>query len=149
MPSHAEIDHAASLLRAGRLVAFPTETVYGLGANALDELAVRRIFEVKGRPGTSPIIVHISNVEMVNSVVAEWPQTAQLLAQKFWPGPLTLVLKKQPAIPSIVTAGLDTVGVHGWRRVLKGVSFDLRIGEACLPCVERMEDSGERGSLST
>jgi len=111
-PSRAEIEYAASLLRAGRLVAFPTETVYGLGANALDELAVRRIFKAKGRPSSSPIIVHIGSVEMVHSVVAEWPPTAQLLAQKFWPGPLTLVLKKQAAISSIVTAGLDTVGVR-------------------------------------
>lgn len=111
-PARAEIEYAASLLRAGRLVAFPTETVYGLGANALDELAVRRVFEAKGRPSTSPIIVHVSSVEMVRSVVAEWPATAQLLAQKFWPGPLTVVLKKQVAISSMVTAGLDTVGVR-------------------------------------
>ncbi len=111
-PSSAEIEHAASLLRAGRLVAFPTETVYGLGANALDERSVRRIFEAKGRPSTSPIIVHVSSVEMARMVVGEWPPAAQLLAQKFWPGPLTLVLKKQPVIPSIVTAGLDTVGVR-------------------------------------
>ena len=111
-PSRAEIEYAAALLRAGRIVAFPTETVYGLGGNALDEGAVRRIFEAKGRPGTSPIIVHIGSVEMVHSVVAEWPRAAQLLAQKFWPGPLTLVLKKQPAISSIATAGLDTVGVR-------------------------------------
>lgn len=93
-------------------MAFPTETVYGLGANALDEAAVRRIFEAKGRPSTSPIIVHVSSVEMVHNVVAEWPSYAQLLAQRFWPGPLTLVLKKQPAISSMVTAGLDTVGVR-------------------------------------
>ncbi len=106
------MEYAASLLRAGRLVAFPTETVYGLGANALDELAVRHIFEAKGRPSTSPIIVHVSSVEMLYRVVAAWPATAQLLAQKFWPGPLTLVLKKQPAIPSTLTAGLDTVGVR-------------------------------------
>jgi len=112
MPTRAEIEHAASLLRAGKLVAFPTETVYGLGANALDEHAVRRIYEAKGRPSTSPIIVHLSSVEMTKSVVAEWPSTAQRLARKFWPGPLTLVLKKQPTIPSIVTAGLDTVGVR-------------------------------------
>ena len=111
-PLPSEIDHAASLLRDGRLVAFPTETVYGLGANALDERAVHRIFQAKGRPSTSPIIVHISSVAMVHSVVAEWPPAALRLADKFWPGPLTLVLKKQPAIPSIVTAGLDTVGVR-------------------------------------
>lgn len=111
-PSRAEIEHAASLLRAGKLVAFPTETVYGLGANALDEQAVRRIYEVKGRPSTSPIIVHVSSVEMAQAVVAEWPPVAEFLARRFWPGPLTLVLKKQPAISPVITAGLDTVGVR-------------------------------------
>lgn len=112
VPSRDEIRHAASLLRAGKLVAFPTETVYGLGANALDEAAVARIFEAKGRPTTSPIIVHVSSIEMARTVVAEWPRSAELLAQRFWPGPLTLVLKKQPAVPALVTAGLDTVGVR-------------------------------------
>lgn len=111
-PSVKEIEHAASLLRAGKLVAFPTETVYGLGANALDSYAVARIFEVKGRPTTSPIIVHVSNFEMVQAVAAEWPPAAQTLAQRFWPGPLTLVLKKQAAVPTLVTAGLNTVGVR-------------------------------------
>lgn len=111
-PSDSEIANAAAFLRVGKLVAFPTETVYGLGANAFDAVAVGRIFEVKGRPATSPIIVHVSNTEMTRSVVAEWPETAQALAQKFWPGPLTLVLKKQSAIPSIVTADLDTVGLR-------------------------------------
>jgi L-threonylcarbamoyladenylate synthase len=111
-PSAGEIAHAAELLRAGKLVAFPTETVYGLGANALDASAVTRIFEVKGRPATSPIIVHVSNTDMARSVVAEWPQTAQTLAQEFWPGPLTLVLRKQPSVPMVVTAGHDTVGVR-------------------------------------
>src|SRR5271154_1833246 len=111
-PSRAEIEHAAALLRAGELVAFPTETVYGLGANALDAAAVARIYEAKGRPASSPIIVHISNKEMARLVVAEWPETAQALAEKFWPGPLTLVLKKQHGVPAVVTAGLDTVGVR-------------------------------------
>lgn len=111
-PGEREIAHAAALLRAGKLVAFPTETVYGLGANALDAAAVGRIFEVKGRPATSPIIVHISNPQMAPSVVEEWPEAARILAEKFWPGPLTLVLKKQPSVPSVVTAGLDTVGVR-------------------------------------
>ncbi|HLI64006.1 MAG TPA: L-threonylcarbamoyladenylate synthase [Terriglobales bacterium] len=112
LPSPAEIEHAATLLRAGKLVAFPTETVYGLGANALDAAAVARIFEAKGRPSTSPVIVHVSDMDMVRRVAAEWPAVAQLLAQKFWPGPLTLVLKKQPAIPALVTAGLNNVGVR-------------------------------------
>lgn len=111
-PSRPEIGHAARLLRAGKLVAFPTETVYGLGANALDEAAVARIFEAKGRPTTSPVIVHVSSVEMARSVVAEWPHKAGLLAERFWPGPLTLVLPKQAVVPALVTAGLDTVGVR-------------------------------------
>ena len=111
-PAAGEIERAAVLLRAGKLVAFPTETVYGLGANALDASAVARIFEVKGRPATSPIIVHVSSIEMAQSVAAEWPPAAQALAHKFWPGPLTLVLKKQAGVPMQVTAGLDTVGVR-------------------------------------
>jgi L-threonylcarbamoyladenylate synthase len=117
----AEIDRAAHLLRAGGLVAFPTETVYGLGANALDAEAVARIYAVKGRPGTSPLIVHVSSIEMAQSLVANWPENANRLARRFWPGPLTLVLEKlvlekqlekQPAIPAIVTAGLPTVGLR-------------------------------------
>jgi L-threonylcarbamoyladenylate synthase len=112
LPSQSEIDRAAALLREGKLVAFPTETVYGLGANALDVAAVGRIFDAKGRPASSPIIVHVSNTEMVRSVVAEWPPAAQALVERFWPGPLTLVLKKHPAVPGLVTAGLDSVGVR-------------------------------------
>jgi len=116
----AEIDHAAKLLRAGRLVAFPTETVYGLGANALDAVAVARIYAAKGRPSTSPLIVHVASVEMAQSLVAEWPEAAERLARQFWPGPLTLVLQKRLAIggvvpetiPDIVTAGLSTVGLR-------------------------------------
>ncbi len=92
-PSEAEIQHAARLLRAGRVVAFPTETVYGLGANALAGEAVARIYEVKRRPPTSPLIVHVDSVAMAQSLVAEWSETTDRLAQKFWPGPLTLVLK--------------------------------------------------------
>src|SRR6202451_1802212 len=97
--AEAQIEYAAELLRAGKLVAFPTETVYGLGANALDEVAVQRIFEAKGRPTTSPIIVHVSGIEMALLVVAKWPHNAEVLARRFWPGPLTLVLQKQPAVP--------------------------------------------------
>jgi L-threonylcarbamoyladenylate synthase len=112
IPSRTEIEHAAALLRAGKLVAFPTETVYGLGANALDAAAVARIFEAKGRPTTSPIIVHVCSMEMVRQAAAEWPPLAQILAQTFWPGPLTLVLRKQAAVAALVTAGLETVGVR-------------------------------------
>ena len=107
-----QIHHAASLLRAGRLVAFPTETVYGLGANALDAAAVERIFEAKGRPSNSPIIVHVSSMAMVQTVVSDWPEEADVLARTFWPGPLTFVLNKRSTIPDIVTAGLETVGVR-------------------------------------
>ncbi len=112
VPTRDEIQHAAALIRAGKLVAFPTETVYGLGANAFDSTAVARIFEAKGRPTTSPIIVHVSSLEMAKSVAAEWPQAAQDLAHRFWPGPLTLVLRKQATVPDLVTAGLATVGVR-------------------------------------
>ena len=84
-----EIAHAARLLRAGRLVAFPTETVYGLGANALDAKAVARIYAVKRRHATSPLIVHVASIEMAQSLVANWPEAADRLAKKFWPGPLT------------------------------------------------------------
>ena len=112
IPTLETIQYAASLLRAGKLVAFPTETVYGLGANALDATAVARIFEAKARPSSSPIIVHVSSMDMVATVAAEWPPAAQALAQRFWPGPLTLVLGKQPAVPGLVTAGLDAVGVR-------------------------------------
>jgi L-threonylcarbamoyladenylate synthase len=112
----AEIDRAAQLLRAGGLVAFPTETVYGLGANAHDAEAVARIYAVKGRPGTSPLIVHVASIDMARSLVANWPENASRLARRFWPGPLTLVLEKQlekqSAIPAIVTAGLPTVGLR-------------------------------------
>jgi L-threonylcarbamoyladenylate synthase len=110
--SESDLRRAASLLCAGRLVAFPTETVYGLGANALDAEAVSRIFEAKGRPHTSPLIVHVASEAMLPRVVAEWPEAAQQLARAFWPGPLTLVLPKQPAVPDLVTAGLATVGVR-------------------------------------
>ena len=107
-----EIMRAAELIRSGQLVAFPTETVYGLGANALDEEAVRRIFEAKERPWASPLIVHVADEKMARSITAEWPITAQKLAKQFWPGPLTLVLKKAPIVPDLVTAGLDSVGVR-------------------------------------
>jgi L-threonylcarbamoyladenylate synthase len=107
-----EINHAAELLRSGKLVAFPTETVYGLGANALDVTAVARVFEVKGRPYSSPVIVHVSNREMINEVALVWPEKARMLAERFWPGPLTLVVPKTSAVPDIVTAGLSTVGVR-------------------------------------
>jgi L-threonylcarbamoyladenylate synthase len=107
-----DIARAARVLREGGLVAFPTETVYGLGANALDARAVRRIFELKGRPATSPLIVHVDSAEMAREVVSVWPEEAERLASRYWPGPLTLVLPKRVLIPDEVTAGLPTVGVR-------------------------------------
>jgi L-threonylcarbamoyladenylate synthase len=106
------IKEAARLIHAGKLVAFPTETVYGLGANALDASAVARIFAVKGRPESSPLIVHVDSVEMARGLAREWPDAAETLAREFWPGPLTLVVRKAAVVPDIVTAGLETVGVR-------------------------------------
>jgi L-threonylcarbamoyladenylate synthase len=103
---------AAALIRAGKLVAFPTETVYGLGANALDAAAVARIFAVKGRPAQSPVIVHVDSIAMARTLVARWPEAAEALARRYWPGPLTLVLPKTAAVPDVVTAGLATVGLR-------------------------------------
>jgi L-threonylcarbamoyladenylate synthase len=108
----AQLARAAELIRAGKLVAFPTETVYGLGANALDADAVARIFLAKGRPTTSPLIVHVSSVEMARGLTTEFSAYAEKLAAAFWPGPLTLVLPKDERIPDIVTAGLKTVGLR-------------------------------------
>jgi L-threonylcarbamoyladenylate synthase len=112
LPNPEILAKAAELLRAGRLVAFPTETVYGLGANALDASAVARIYEAKGRPSYNPIIVHVSDVSAVSRVVREWTAHADALAIAFWPGPMTLVLPRQSAVPDIVTAGLDSVAVR-------------------------------------
>jgi L-threonylcarbamoyladenylate synthase len=109
---NAQIEKAAALLRAGRLVAFPTETVYGLGANALDEAAVRRIFEAKGRPSSSPLIVHVASIEMARELANEWPEKAELLAKRFWPGPLTIIVPKNSRVPDLVTAGLPSVGLR-------------------------------------
>lgn len=106
------IQEAAERIRAGGLVAFPTETVYGLGANALDAAAVSKIYSLKRRPSTSPLIVHAESVEMARTLVAEWPPEAERLARRYWPGPLTLVLPKQPTVPDVVTAGLPTVGIR-------------------------------------
>jgi L-threonylcarbamoyladenylate synthase len=106
------VQRAAELLRAGQLVALPTETVYGLAANALDSSAVARIFEIKGRPTHNPIIVHVASREMARTCVSAWPALAEKLGRSFWPGPLTLVLPRSKAIPEIVTAGGPTVGIR-------------------------------------
>lgn len=103
---------AARVLRDGGLVAFPTETVYGLGANALNADAVARIFSAKERPATDPLIIHLSGLEQITRVVSFIPPTAETLAKTFWPGPLTLVLPKQPEVPDSVTSGLHTAAVR-------------------------------------
>ncbi len=103
---------AASVLRAGGLVAFPTETVYGLGANALDPAAVARIFAAKGRPANNPLIVHVARIEQARNLASVWPDKAERLAAKFWPGPLTLVLPRASRVPDIVTASAATVALR-------------------------------------
>lgn len=111
-PDPATMELAAVALRAGRLVAFPTETVYGLGANALDPAAVARIFAAKGRPSTDPVIVHIAHIGQLGQCASRVPPGARKLGLAFWAGPLTLVLPKTPLIPDIVTAGLPSVAVR-------------------------------------
>ena len=111
-PETPAIAECAAILRRGGLVAMPTETVYGLAANALDPGAVARIFEAKGRPTWDPLIVHVSNFEMVSRVAVEFPETAEKLAQRFWPGPLTLLFRKSANVPSLVTAGRETIAVR-------------------------------------
>ena len=111
-PEPRAVAQAAERLRQGELVAFPTETVYGLGANALNTEAVARIFAAKGRPARNPLIVHVADVAAAREVVAVWPDAAIRLAEAFWPGPLTLVLPRRERIPDIVTGGGPTVGVR-------------------------------------
>ncbi len=121
LPTHtaslfdAAIQEATRLLRAGEVVALPTETVYGLAANAFDAAAVARVFAAKGRPGSNPIIVHVAGLALARRCVAHWPPLAERLAAAFWPGPLTLVLSRASDIPDVVTAGGSTVGIR-WPR---------------------------------
>ncbi len=114
-PTHPEpegIAEAASLLRSGGLVAFPTETVYGLGANALDGQALGRIFVAKKRPKSDPIIAHIADLEQLKTLAVDIPDLAWVLAKKFWPGPLTLILRRAPEVPEIIAEGRDTIAVR-------------------------------------
>lgn len=107
-----DLSAAAELIKNGETVIFPTETVYGLGANALDEAAVAKIFEAKGRPSDNPLIVHVSDFSEIEAFVEEIPDGAKLLAEKFWPGPLTVIFRKKQIIPDCVSAGLSTVGIR-------------------------------------
>ncbi|ACS90461.1 MULTISPECIES: L-threonylcarbamoyladenylate synthase [Thermococcus] len=107
-----KIKVAARFIKESKLVAFPTETVYGLGADALNEDAVRKIFQAKGRPPDNPLIIHIANFEQIYELAREVPETAKILAQRFWPGPLTLVLPKKDEVPYVTTGGLETVAIR-------------------------------------
>ncbi len=111
-PVGQDVERAAALIREGGVVAFATETVYGLGAHALDSAAVARVFEVKGRPRFDPLIVHVNSIDDVRRLTIDFPTSAVRLADAFWPGPLTMVLPKADAVPDLVTAGLKTVAVR-------------------------------------
>ena len=135
---------AAARLRRGELVAFPTETVYGLGANALDAHAVAKIFAAKGRPPDNPLIVHVSDEKMLRRVVRRVPAAAKALMRKFWPGPLTLILSKKSSVPSRVTAGLPSVAV----RMPEGVARDL-VAAAGVPIAAPSANLSGRPSPTT
>src|SRR5690606_5574437 len=107
-----DLQQAAALLRAGDIVAIPTETVYGLAANAFDEAAVLKVFQAKGRPSFGPLIVHLGRREDLHRVAKDLPRGAEALMDAFWPGPLTLVLPTRREVPDLVTSGLDTVAVR-------------------------------------
>lgn len=111
-PTPDAIAEAASAILAGEVIVMPTETVYGLAANALDRDAVNRIFAIKGRPAENPLIVHVLDANQASELVEDWSELAQELAERFWPGPLTLVLKKNDKVPQATTAGLETVAVR-------------------------------------
>lgn len=110
--SEESAQKAADILKNGGIAAIPTETVYGLAANALDENAVRSIFTAKGRPQDNPLIVHISDIEMINPLVSDIPELAKRLAERFWPGPLTMIFNKTSAVPDVTSGGLSTVAVR-------------------------------------
>lgn len=106
------LEQAAELIKQGKIVVFPTETVYGIGTNGLDEQAVKRLYEVKQRPLNKPISLLVSNMEMVNQIAKDITETEYKIMENFFPGPLTIILKKKDVVPDIVTAGQDTVGVR-------------------------------------
>lgn len=108
----SQIKAAAEILKQGETIAFPTETVYGLGANALNNAAVKKIFEAKGRPSDNPLIIHIATMKQLDSIIEEKNKLSELLIEKYWPGPLTLVFKKNSIVPDDVSAGLKTVAVR-------------------------------------
>jgi len=111
-PTSEAIAAAVEAIRSGRLIGFPTETVYGIGANALDREAIRRTYALKGRPADNPLIVHVADTAQARQIAAAWPDAAEELARRFWPGPLTMVLPKRPEVPNEATGGLDTVAIR-------------------------------------
>lgn len=132
-----DIEHAARVLRAGGLVALPTETVYGLGANAEDPAAVARIFQAKGRPPSHPLIVHIGGAEELDGWVESVPEVARMLAERFWPGPLTLVLRRAPRVPYEATGGLETVAVRVPDHPVARALLSAFGGGICAPSANR------------
>ena len=141
-PERDKLKYAAEVLRNGGLVAFPTETVYGLGANALNESAVANIFKAKGRPGDNPLIVHIADNADLDMLTSSKPATADILIKNFWPGPLTLVIPRSASIPDIVTAGLDSVAI----RMPSHPIAHLLIKEAGIPVAAPSANSSGRPS---
>lgn len=143
LPTHSPVlfeqavARAASVLRSGGVVGLPTETVYGLAANALDPKAVQRIYDIKGRPRRNPVIVHVAGMEQAQACARRWPAMAETLASGFWPGPLTLVVERHPDIPEVVTAGGATVGLR-WpqhplmQAVIRACGFPLAAPSANL-----------------
>jgi L-threonylcarbamoyladenylate synthase len=111
-PDDVIIERASSLIRSGEIVAFPTETVYGLGANALDPLAISKIYQIKGRPSDNPLIIHIGDMNMLSGLVSTISPRVMRMIKKFWPGPITLIFKKSKSVPKITTGGLGTVAVR-------------------------------------
>lgn len=144
-PDAAVVARAASLIREGQLVVVPTETVYGLAANALDPAAVARIFAVKGRPSYNPLIVHLADVAGMHRVVRTVPALAEQLAAAFWPGPLSLVMQRQPVVPDIVTGGRDTVAV----RIPASAATRAVIRAAGVPLAAPSANLSERVSPTT
>lgn len=144
-PSLSKIREAAKLIRRGKLVAFPTETVYGLGANALNSAAVKKIFEAKGRPADNPLIIHIYDKDDVFFLAKDVPRTARRLGDRFWPGPLTIVFKKSEIVPKTVTGGLNTVAI----RMPENKIAQLLIREAGVPIAAPSANVAGRPSPTT
>lgn len=147
--SEIDIARAGDIIRSGGLVAFPTETVYGLGANALDEEAVRSVYEAKGRPSDNPMIVHIADIADLDGLVEggafRMPPYAKILAKQMWPGPLTMVLRKNPSVPGVTTGGLDTVAI----RMPMNETARKLIAEAGVPVAAPSANTSGRPSPTT